>query len=1429
MAESNTVTFSINQSTSYSTGQTTLTIYLQNQIDFWQQYTAPDGTGFTRTEEWTETINYSSVTSPGNASYTVSDTRSDQVDMKQDGEDSVTGGEAVDDDWRNYTSNSQLQATVAGSVTVVTYTDGETGSDGYSHSVSVSPSAAGSQATGLTINDQLSGNDTWQMTMTGSFHQNADGTTTASNTSSDTESGNDLYDDEQTQVATSDGPTDDGSDGTTLMIDMQSGSDTGTDQYAVNSTETASRDVNGVVTTSGTHDDSDGGQENVDVSDHGTVETTETNADGSVMFASDDFHDSDDDNSSYGDSDEGTDSDDGDTDQSSDEEDDTDTFSSGDTSQVTLASTAATGAVTTVTITGFDTDSGTDTTHEDISDDESSSPSSGEDGGGETDDYTFDDSDDEEDTDQSGGTINITVEGLVAAGDDVSSNEEISLSDTTITKTTSDDPGTEEDTPTGDSEEDTLTSTSNVQDTLTVGDDFSSKETIAGTDGSVDTETDTDDSNETLVDTEGDESEDDGSATSGADGSDEIDTDNETDNGTSTITDESTDNSTSSSDVEQPVTNGTLETFQSSQSNSNDQTTDTGTDDSTEDSETSPVGQVSNLPSSSTDDSTEEYSDVGGGTSNSNNFSELNVTDPTTGIVTNVFTGGTGNDTSGSELSDDSSDDSTDDDGESTDESEEQAIVSGNDNFGDTDELNISVQGSPAPGMTVNYSAELNTTDEGDDEASGNITSDAAGDDEGSDTFENDETESLSGTSQSTVTNITNTNDGQGNTVNSTDTETDNGTIGGTASDDDDGSEDFADTDGQPTSDTEEDTDQGSGLAQASDHLTSSVSGTAVNVDPTSGLQSAISFADSATDDESNTEVDQDADSHTSSGVTDPATSDDESFDDKLTEGGQATDNETIGIATQGTDAQGAQINVQETIGLTANGTASSSDDDTGDDDVDASGAETGGDTETVDANVQEHAGITDTLNGTVVTIDPNTGIKTTTTDNISVTGTDDEDDHDDETDVRTQSGTAGSSENDTANQTNSSTLVINSSGTENVTETNPDGSSAGAPTNTTSSSTDSINASVNLSRAADGTTTTTPSGTETGSSTSSNPTIGSSTWSNQPLNQGSLNTLSSGVAVMSDVSAEAGGSGGSSGSGGGSTNSTSTSTTQNGSGLIDGMTRSEFIDKKINSLLANIQSLERQIKASSDPAFQAALLKNQKMWQDVLATEQAKLGIVQTAQNAGVLPPGEQIDMEAVGEPGFWESLIPIWGAARYSAARVEEGSYGRGGAWFLVAFFDVSLVRSAATALWKGGANLLGREAVVGGAKVGAEVAAKEAIPVVARKAATTFEEFMVGRTFGTAEEAQKAWEVYQRAGQAGKGLVIGHGDAPIKAAHDGWQAFRTTFWTDLINSEWIEGAVDAGLPVKLVTLFNDVVRGSVTWDEIQWVISRGGTLIP
>ena len=110
------------------------------------------------------------------------------------------------------------------------------------------------------------------------------------------------------------------------------------------------------------------------------------------------------------------------------------------------------------------------------------------------------------------------------------------------------------------------------------------------------------------------------------------------------------------------------------------------------------------------------------------------------------------------------------------------------------------------------------------------------------------------------------------------------------------------------------------------------------------------------------------------------------------------------------------------------------------------------------------------------------------------------------------------------------------------------------------------------------------------------------------------------------------------------------------------------------------------------------------------------------------------------------------------------------------------------------------------------------------------TAFEEFMAGRTFGSAEEAQRAWAYYQQAARAESGLVIGHGNAPIMESFNGWQALRMgqNTYTEAINQAWIEGAVDSGLPVRLVTSLEQVIRDSTTWQEIQWVINRGGMLI-
>jgi hypothetical protein len=110
------------------------------------------------------------------------------------------------------------------------------------------------------------------------------------------------------------------------------------------------------------------------------------------------------------------------------------------------------------------------------------------------------------------------------------------------------------------------------------------------------------------------------------------------------------------------------------------------------------------------------------------------------------------------------------------------------------------------------------------------------------------------------------------------------------------------------------------------------------------------------------------------------------------------------------------------------------------------------------------------------------------------------------------------------------------------------------------------------------------------------------------------------------------------------------------------------------------------------------------------------------------------------------------------------------------------------------------------------------------------TAYDRFRIGREFASEPEAQKAREIYQQAGTAENGLVIGHDEAPINAVCDGWQALRISRaqWTPSVNMAWIDGATDAGLPVRLVTPFEDVYRGSTIWDEIERVISRGGILI-
>jgi RHS repeat-associated protein len=94
--------------------------------------------------------------------------------------------------------------------------------------------------------------------------------------------------------------------------------------------------------------------------------------------------------------------------------------------------------------------------------------------------------------------------------------------------------------------------------------------------------------------------------------------------------------------------------------------------------------------------------------------------------------------------------------------------------------------------------------------------------------------------------------------------------------------------------------------------------------------------------------------------------------------------------------------------------------------------------------------------------------------------------------------------------------------------------------------------------------------------------------------------------------------------------------------------------------------------------------------------------------------------------EPGFWESLIPIWGSARSAGAAFRKGDYGWGVFHTVMAVSDIFLVKSLVTAggklLAKGGATLFSKGAAAGSSKQVARKFAEEAVVVAPGAAQAT-----------------------------------------------------------------------------------------------------------
>jgi hypothetical protein len=251
------------------------------------------------------------------------------------------------------------------------------------------------------------------------------------------------------------------------MIDFARESDTGTDQYSTSGTDTQSIAANGTSTNSQSHNDKDSGVEDIISSDQGVTGLSEVLPDGTQVAGGDTFGDTSDDQSDYRDSDVESAST---TDNFSDHKDDNDVFGSNDNANMLLTSAALGGALTTVTVSRASSDNGTDDSKDDLTDTETLPTATS----GETDSFTFDDSDNVQDQASGATQIVVAALGFLTPSSYSNSTETVMIAANTGGSSWVDDPGTETDAASGDTESDKQTAHADGNDTVNTSDALAS-------------------------------------------------------------------------------------------------------------------------------------------------------------------------------------------------------------------------------------------------------------------------------------------------------------------------------------------------------------------------------------------------------------------------------------------------------------------------------------------------------------------------------------------------------------------------------------------------------------------------------------------------------------------------------------------------------------------------------------------------------------------------------------------------------------------------------------------------------------------------------------------------------------------------------------------------------------------------------------------
>lgn len=920
-------------------------------------------------------------------------------------------------------TEQELDVTIDGNGMSGTKTDGiyldfQKGNDLY---------AEGEQIQTLTGSetDTLWGSDKWKGGDGGNFAFYADGTRTVQSGYFGSSSGSDTYfdggSDKSTTVTNS-------ATGTVTEFDNVLFSDNGFDEYNFSSDGNISVARNGTISSIDNHNDTDDGNEDQKVSDTGWITDNETLADGTTIQFRDDFGESNEDKSKYNDGDsQNASTASGGTDTLNDDAKDNVNFSTNDKIQEIVTWVNSFGTPTIATITDQSGDQGTLTDEAKDGDTETL-------GAGEVDlddNINFDTKFNEQDTATDNFKMVITTNGQVGVGEFLNSTETFTILDTSPSSDDFDDPGTDDVTPTNNTESDTSTETAKTKDNALIEDKLDATDTLTLPDGTVITTTAKNDDTDEVEDEETDADTDHSTNQHAASASTPTTTDDDVFDDEFQETDQYTNDDKISQTITQPIIGGTL-TY-----GLNLEVDDEGTL-----GETDSIDGEENTANPSADSETDD-SDLTNnyqGTYSTSDYLDLSATAPDTGVVTTIHTDDTITDQFTDKNDDDLGHSSS---GGSAGTQTETGDAGKTDDYQGETHSKITVNGTPYPGETISYLQDFQVTGNGGDSYDTTFTSSALGQLVDTGTFSNHAGGTITESGYSKISTLLTTDDGHG-TVTSTN-ETDNVTFSepGTYQDSDSGGDSLTDSGGQPTAFSESDTSSESETLNPTSIDTSTSNDTVTSVDPQTGLTTIETYISSNTSTLSEQDAATQGDVHSEALGT--SGSDSLSDSNNLSGTESSTDNSTDTIQINGVLPTGITVSMVDRIILSDNSQGTFLDTDS----IAPDGSRSDGSRFSGSFNIPT---LYETESGTLASTNPTTGITTTTTlsDIIDSSVTDTESDS--ESDIISATGIS----TDTLNVNNSGQSRLAWSLTTIISQVDASGNSVGAPVTTTDIGSDS-------------------------------------------------------------------------------------------------------------------------------------------------------------------------------------------------------------------------------------------------------------------------------------------------------------------------------------------------------------------------------------